>query len=71
MPAFTRTISLLLCSFLVLATLSCGNAKQPTPILPLVIDPAALPSGVINVHYSITLKGNWRRAPIHLGTSFR
>jgi hypothetical protein len=56
MPALTRTLSLLLCSFLLLASLSCGNAKPPTPILPLVIDPAALSGAVINVPYSVTLK---------------
>ncbi len=36
--------------------LSCATGRPPTPVLPLVIDPSALPAAVINVPYSVTLR---------------
>jgi Putative Ig domain len=36
--------------------LSCATGRPPTPVLPLLIDPSALPTAVINVPYSVTLK---------------
>lgn len=50
-----RVLSLILgilaCGF----GLSCGVSRPPKPILPLVINPAALPAAVINVPYTATL----------------
>ncbi len=55
MTALKRVLSLvvgiLVCGF----ALSCGTGRPPTPVGPLVINPAALPTAVINVPYSATL----------------
>jgi Putative Ig domain len=55
MTALKRVLSLATCSLLLLFALSCATGRPPTPVLPLVISPAALPAAVINVPYSATL----------------
>ena len=55
MTALKRALSLATCSLLLLFALSCATGHPPTPVLPLVIGPAALPAAVINVPYSATL----------------
>jgi len=55
MTALKRSLSLitgiLVCGF----ALSCASGRPPTPVLPLIINPLALPTAVINVPYSATL----------------
>ncbi len=55
MTALKRALSLATCSLLLLFAVSCATGRPPTPVLPLVISPAALPAAVINVPYSATL----------------
>lgn len=55
MTALKRILSLLICSLLFGFVLSCGTGKPPAIVLPLVINPAALPTAVINVPYTVTL----------------
>ncbi len=55
MTALKRALSLATCSVLLVFALSCATGRPPTPVLPLVISPAALPAAVINVPYSTTL----------------
>lgn len=43
--------------------LSCGSAKLPIPIVPLVITSTALPAAVINVPYSTTLTSTGGKGP--------
>lgn len=55
MIALKRAIGLLFGILLLLASFSCAS-KPPATVLPLVIDPTALPAAVINVPYSFTMK---------------
>ncbi len=55
MTALKRTLSLCTGSLVLVFALSCATGHPPTPVLPLVIDTAALPAAVINVPYSATL----------------
>ena len=55
MTASKNALLLLICLFLSGFALSCATGHPPTPVGPLVINPAALPAAVINVPYSATL----------------
>ncbi|HEY4901826.1 MAG TPA: putative Ig domain-containing protein [Terriglobales bacterium] len=55
MTALKRALSLVICVLICGFALSCATARPPTPVLPLVIAKAALPTAVINVPYSATL----------------
>ncbi|MGA9565601.1 MAG: putative Ig domain-containing protein [Candidatus Korobacteraceae bacterium] len=55
MTASKNALLLLICLFLSGFALSCATGRPPTPVGPLVINPAALPAAVINVPYSATL----------------
>src|SRR5664279_5624663 len=55
MTALKRALSLVAGILVCVFALSCGTGRPPTPVLPLVINPAALPASVINVPYSTTL----------------
>jgi hypothetical protein len=63
MKAFKRSLLLFPGILGLLFSLSCATGKPPTPVLPLVIDPAALPAAVVNVPYSATLKAVGGVAP--------
>ena len=63
MTALKRTLSLVLCIVICGFALSCGTSRPPTPVLPLVISPAALPTAVINVPYSVTLTSAGGKGP--------
>ena len=53
--ASNRALSLVIGSLICGFALSCASGRPPTPVGPLVINPAALPAAVINVPYSATL----------------
>lgn len=53
--ASNRALSLVIGSLICGFALSCASGRPPTPVGPLVINPAALPTAVINVPYSATL----------------
>jgi hypothetical protein len=55
MTALKRALSLVAGILVCVFALSCATGRPPTPVLPLVINPAALPASVINVPYSTTL----------------
>ena len=55
MTGFKSALFFLICLILCGFALSCASGKPPTPVAPLVINPAALPAAVINVAYSTTL----------------
>jgi len=63
MTALKRALSLVTCIFVCGFALSCSTGKPPTPVLPLVIAPAALPTAVINVAYSATLTSTGGKGP--------
>jgi hypothetical protein len=63
MPALKRVLTIFICSLSIVFTLSCGVSAPPPIVLPLVINPAALPAAVINVPYSTTLTSVGGKGP--------
>ena len=63
MTALKRALSLVICILVCGFILSCSSGRPPTPVLPLVINPAALPTAVINVAYSATLTSAGGKGP--------
>ena len=63
MPASKSALVLVICVLLCGFALSCATGRPPIPVLPLVINPAALPAAVINVPYSATLTSTGGKGP--------
>jgi hypothetical protein len=63
MTALKRALSLVLCIMVCGFALSCSTGRPPNPVLPLVINPAALPPAVINVPYSASLTSTGGMGP--------
>ena len=55
MTALKRAFSLATCGLAIVFALSCGSGRPPTPVQPLVVGTAPLPTAVVNVAYSATL----------------
>lgn len=56
MTALKRVLTLVFCSILFAFILACSYGRPPIPPVPLLIDPTPLPTAVINVPYSVTLR---------------
>ena len=56
MTALKRAFTLVFCSILFAFVLACSTGRPPIPPVPLIIDPSPLPTAVINVPYSVTLR---------------
>jgi hypothetical protein len=63
MTGLKSALSLVVCILLGGFALSCATGKPPTPVLPLIINPAALPAAVINVPYTVTLTSTGGKGP--------